>query len=207
MNQTAQQTRGAARIHPLMAAAAISVIAISALGASAFISQQVKAGAGKSPETAVADAAGKAAGDLAAPTAPRAAVAPAKPKPAATPAAPAKVAAAPAVCNDCGTVTGVRSVKVAGEGTGVGAVAGGVVGGVIGNQIGGGSGRDVARVVGAVGGAVAGHQIEKQARSTVSYLVDVKLDSGATRTVRFSAPPSYRAGDRVRLDGNSLRQG
>jgi outer membrane lipoprotein SlyB len=101
-------------------------------------------------------------------------------------------------------VVAIRSVKVPGAGTGVGVVAGGVVGGVIGNQIGGGSGRDAARVIGAIGGAVAGHEIEKQARRSLRYQVDVRLDSGATRTLNLATAPAVGVGERVRIDGGTV---
>ena len=54
-----------------------------------------------------------------------------------------------AACNNCGTITNIKTVQVKGEGTGVGAVAGGVLGGVLGHQVGGGRGKDVATVAGA----------------------------------------------------------
>jgi len=44
--------------------------------------------------------------------------------------------AAQAVCNECGTVTDVKTVKIVGQGSGVGAVTGGVLGGVVGHQVG-----------------------------------------------------------------------
>ena len=45
-----------------------------------------------------------------------------------------------AACDNCGTVTDVRTVTKEGEATGGGAVLGGVVGGVLGHQIGSGRG-------------------------------------------------------------------
>src|SRR5947208_2527003 len=74
--------------------------------------------------------------------------------------------AALALCKECGTVTDVKTVKRAGEASGIGAVAGGVIGGVLGHQVGAGRGRDVATVAGAAGGAYAGHEIEKSQKST-----------------------------------------
>lgn len=106
---------------------------------------------------------------------------------------------------DRGVVTAVREVKVAGQAQGLGAIGGAVVGGVIGNQVGNGSGRDAARILGAIGGAVAGHQIERQARASVRYDIDVRMDDGSLRTVSMSSAPDLRAGDTVRVEGNSLR--
>lgn len=124
---------------------------------------------------------------------------------------PARVAAAerPApiprpICVDCGTVESVREVKQAGEGSGVGAVAGGVAGAVVGRQIGGGRGRDLATIAGAVGGAVAGHQVEKHVKSGVVYEITVRMEDGSVRTLTESTPPTWRAGDRVRIQDGRL---
>ncbi len=239
------------RLHPLLAAAAVSVIAVSALGAVALINGQVFARHNDVTPAAMAAAAPAAlpapAAETTAPPAPTSTApapqAPAKvdkpiaKAPVAKPRAPAAEAPAPVaqapvvsppvvtapppveavpaprsvtppvvaqVCHDCGTVIGVREIKEAGHGSGVGAVAGGVLGAVLGNQVGEGSGKKVARVLGAVGGAVAGHQIEKQTRSTVYYLVDVRMDDGTTATVRRDAPPAVQGGARVRVQGGQL---
>lgn len=109
------------------------------------------------------------------------------------------------VCHDCGVIESVQAVKRKGEGTGVGAVAGGVVGGLIGNQFGHGNGRAAMTVVGAVGGGLAGHEIEKQARATTVYQVRVRLDDGRTRTLEQSQMPQMGVGQRVRVEGHSLR--
>jgi outer membrane lipoprotein SlyB len=112
-----------------------------------------------------------------------------------------------AACKDCGTVVDVKTLKQKGEGSGLGAVAGGVVGGVLGHQVGSGRGKDVATVAGAAGGAYAGHQVEKNAKSTTSYQVVVKLEDGNTRTFNFSSPTSYKAGDKVKIvDKKLVRQ-
>ena len=108
------------------------------------------------------------------------------------------------ICYDCGVVESVREVKQAGEGSGVGAVAGGVAGAVLGRQIGGGRGRDLATVAGAVGGAVAGHQVEKHVKSSVVYEISVRMEDGSLRSITESAPPTWRAGDRVRVQGDRL---
>ncbi len=116
---------------------------------------------------------------------------------------PPRAAPAP-VCLDCGVIESIREVKQQGEGSGVGAVAGGVAGAVLGNQVGGGRGRDLATVVGAVGGAVAGHQIEKRVRTNSSYQITVRMDDGSVRTFTESAPPAWRMGQRVRIQGDRL---
>jgi outer membrane lipoprotein SlyB len=117
--------------------------------------------------------------------------------------APSAVAA----CPDCGTVTGVKTVKKEGEGSGVGAVAGGVLGGVIGHQIGSGRGNTAATIVGAGAGAYAGHQVEKNQKSSTTYQVVVKMEDGKSRTFNFSQETSYRVGDRIKVvDGKLTRQ-
>lgn len=245
---TPQTSNPRPRLHPLLAAAALSVIGVSALGAVVLVSGQVSASHSAAPEVQVVDAS-KAATPTPLAQAPEAPVASApapvatpkpviRPAPVKTPARPApQPVAAPdstpavapvastlpplppiaqplpretsapttaAVCRECGTVTAIREVKVAGQANGVGAIGGAVVGGVIGNQIGRGNGRDVARILGAVGGAVAGHQIERQARATTRYEIDVALDDGGTQTIRQDAAPDLRNGERVRVTGNRL---
>ena len=118
--------------------------------------------------------------------------------------APASFAA---TCNNCGTVTDVKTIKKEGEGSGLGAVAGGVLGGVLGHQVGSGRGNTAATVVGAGAGAYAGHQVEKNQKSTTSYQVQIKMDDGKARTFTFSNPTSYKAGDKVKIvDGKLTRQ-
>ena len=98
------------------------------------------------------------------------------------------------------TVQAVREVKDAGEGTALGPIAGGIAGAVLGNQIGKGHGsQKVITVLGAAGGAFAGRAIEKQARGTTHWEVDVRRDDGANETVRSDVAPAYQPGQRVRL--------
>jgi outer membrane lipoprotein SlyB len=133
---------------------------------------------------------------------------PIPPPPAGTPPAPPPDVVAtvpPPVCADCGVVNAVRAVKAEGNATGAGAVAGGVVGAILGNQVGQGHGREAARVVGILGGALAGHEIEKQARATTTYQVDVRMDSGEVRTVALPGDPGLIIGQRVHLQGNQIR--
>lgn len=122
----------------------------------------------------------------------------------------AALAAAPAVqakCDNCGTVTDVKTVKKEGEASGVGAVAGGVLGGVVGHQIGSGRGNTAATIIGAGAGAYAGHQVEKNQKSTTTYQVVVKMEDGKNRTFNFSKETSYRVGDKVKVvDGKLTRQ-
>lgn len=112
--------------------------------------------------------------------------------------------AAYAACNNCGSVTDIKTVQVKGEGTGLGVVAGGVLGGVLGNQVGGGRGKDIATVAGVAGGAYAGHQVEKNARSKTSHQVIVQLQSGNSRTFSYGSATGFKVGDRVKVVGNKL---
>jgi outer membrane lipoprotein SlyB len=116
-------------------------------------------------------------------------------------------AAIEAPCSNCGVVQSVREIHTRAEGSGMGAAGGAVVGGLLGNQIGGGSGRQLATIAGAIGGAVAGNQIEGNVSASRSYDITVQLDNGATRTIRQSAQPRWRAGDQVRIVDGQIRSG
>ena len=112
-----------------------------------------------------------------------------------------------AKCDNCGSVTDIKTVEIKGEGTGLGAVAGGVLGGVLGHQVGGGRGKDVATVAGAAGGAYAGHQVEKNAKSKTQYQVIVKLETCESRTFTYTAATSYRVGDKIKIVDGKLTRG
>ena len=118
---------------------------------------------------------------------------------------PTPVASAKPVCYDCGTVDSMREVDMKGEGTGLGAVAGGIGGLILGHQVGGGTGNKIATVLGAAGGAYAGHQIEKNARTTKSYEVSVRMEDGTTRNFQLASAPTWRAGDHVRVVNGTLQ--
>lgn len=141
---------------------------------------------------------------------PRAAETKAAPHPKAAAPKPVQVAAAPHAvpapkCEDCGVVESVQEVEVKGQATGAGAVAGGVAGAVIGNQIGEGRGRTVARLLGAAGGAFVGHQVEQNVRSTKRYDIAVRMEGGELRTLSQEQPPTWRAGDKVRVVNDALQ--
>ena len=112
-----------------------------------------------------------------------------------------------AACDNCGTVTNVRTVTKEGEASGGGAVVGGIVGGVLGHQVGSGRGNTAATVAGAAGGAYAGHQIEKKKNEVTSYVVEVQMESGNTRTFTYSQPTAYKIGDKIKIvDKKLVRQ-
>lgn len=174
------------RTHPLVIAAAVAVLASSALAAAVLTGVLPSATSRPADGTTLASAA------------------PIPP----TRAAPAaqersrRLARAP-VCADCGVIESIQAVETSGQASGLGAVAGGVTGAVVGNQFGRGSGRTAMTVLGAAGGALAGNAIEKNAKKHTSYQIVLRMDDGSRRTVMQSSPPAMTTGDRVRLVGNS----
>lgn len=216
------ETQAKSKIHPLVATAAVAVIVLCAVAIAAITGHLPGTSAQKSttePAAAITAPTPTPAAPAPVATAPAPKAKPAQPKVAqasppkqhpTTVAAPAprttQVAAAPpkAVCTNCGTVTGVSEVEVKGEGSGLGAVAGGVAGAVLGSQVGSGGTRTAAGVAGAAGGAYAGHQIEKHMKTKKKYDVGVKMEDGSLRTISFDAPPTWRAGDRVRVVDGKL---
>ncbi|MDI1302476.1 MAG: glycine zipper 2TM domain-containing protein [bacterium] len=120
--------------------------------------------------------------------------------------APAERQAPAPVCYDCGTVVSVNPVTVQGSASGLGAVGGAVAGGVVGHQIGGGKGRDALTVLGALGGALAGNQIEKSRRQTTRYDVTVRMEDGSNRTFSYDTVPAVSSGDHVRVSNGELQR-
>ncbi|MGH8668485.1 MAG: glycine zipper 2TM domain-containing protein [Burkholderiales bacterium] len=200
-------------LHPLLTAAAISITVFSAVGV-ATLTGLVPQSIGsqnvelikpeeiiKPLEPAITHPAAKPAKKPVAKTKPKIAQAP-------------QVAPAPQVIEspqpaaqpgNLGTVLAVREVKQPGEHTAVGPIAGGVAGAVIGSQIGGGNGKKVMTVLGALGGAMAGKHIEKQARATTRWEVEVRHDSGMQEIVPSDVAPPYGAGARVRVVDGRLQ--
>ena len=105
-------------------------------------------------------------------------------------------------CPDCGVVVAVKVIEVKGKGTGVGAVVGGVAGAVVGHGI--SDGKDAGTLIGAAGGAIAGHEIERHARATKRYQVQVRMSDGTLKTVTSATQPTWKAGDPVRLQNGKL---
>jgi outer membrane lipoprotein SlyB len=95
-------------------------------------------------------------------------------------------------------------VRQEGHGTGIGAVGGAVAGGVVGNQFGSGGGRTAMTVLGALGGGLAGNSVEKHIRSTTSYSVRVRMESGKTRYFTYHEAPPFQQGQRVRVQNGTL---
>ena len=120
-------------------------------------------------------------------------------------AAPPPVAAPPPpVCENCGIVSAVRTIKTEGQGSGLGAAAGGALGGLVGNQFGHGGGKTAMTVLGVLGGALGGNQVEKDVKSTTQWVVDVRLDNGQLRTVGVPGNPGPIVGMRVRIENGQL---
>ena len=47
-------------------------------------------------------------------------------------------------------------------------------------------------------------RVEKHVRSTKKYEVLVRFEDGASRTFMFDSQPSWRIGDRVKVDNNVI---
>ncbi|MBL8384492.1 MAG: glycine zipper 2TM domain-containing protein, partial [Burkholderiales bacterium] len=121
--------------------------------------------------------------------------------------APVPAVQAPAakpVCGNCGVVEAVIETEKPGDGSGIGMAGGALGGAVVGKQFGKGRGQDFMTILGALGGAYAGHQVEKNVRATKSYEVRVRMEDGSVRSITQSAPPAWRNGDRVRVDGSAI---
>ncbi len=215
------------KIHPLVAGAAVSVILVSLIGVAAITGILPGAHGQNQQQTGLIDSTGQvhdantptgvalpssngAPGNATANTAAPATaqgVGGTPPVNAAVPPpnTPAPAEQAPAVpCHSCGVVEAVRPVQHQAQTSGVGAVAGAIIGGVIGNRFGGGNGRALSTAAGAVGGGFAGNEIEKHGKSTVSYQVTVKMESGKLRTFSFGSQPVWNVGDRVQVVNGAL---
>ena len=220
------------RLHPLLSAAAVSVIALSFAGIGAvtgLIPKSISSTQNAAPIAAVTAAAPEPAAASAPGSTPvpkpkpvkKVAVRAAAPEPARDyaqdefmrgqsarqPQAPVVLTQAPAVqprCLDCGTVEAVREIEQKGEGSWIGPVAGGVGGAILGKQVGKGKGNTIMTILGAAGGAYAGNEIEKRVRTSKHWEVSVRLDDGTVRLVTYDAAPAWRGGERVRYVNGAI---
>jgi outer membrane lipoprotein SlyB len=228
MEATNNTTR---RLHPLLTAAAVSVIVFSGVGVAA-ITGLIPTSKGSAKEEAPVAAVQPQAAEATKAEPARtetmpAARAQATPRPAkkhvrvaraetAAPAqasapisyepAPAPVAQAPQPVvkpGVLGTVEAVREVEEKGDAKGVGAVGGGVAGAVLGHNI--GDHNKLVTLLGAAGGALLGNQIEKQARATKHWELTVRYDDGTSQVFKSEAQPFWHQGDRVRLYEGKLQ--
>jgi outer membrane lipoprotein SlyB len=219
-----------ARIHPLVAGAAVAVILASATGIAAMTGWLPTTHASTAPVAApaVAAQAGTAAsGGVQTIThqpvnQPAIAQEPVRREPVhhyhAAPAAPhyANANAYPvrseprseprseAVDPNSGSVVAINAIQAPEPTTGIGAVGGAVAGGLLGNQIGGGRGRTIATIAGAIGGGLAGNGIEHEVRKATTYQVQVRMADGSYRNFTYSTPPQFALGERVPVDGGAL---
>ena len=177
--------RKSRRPHPVMLAAAASVITFSLLGVGAItglIPSAYSNNSGDTQKSQLSDERSSGGKDS------------------------IRRSVAQAFCANCGVVDAIRAVQVEGSASGIGAVAGGVTGAVVGNQIGNGHGRDAMTVLGGVGGAFAGHSIEKNINRHTVYRVTVRMDDGSFRTVSQSHTPTMVVGSKVRVSNGSLME-
>ena len=218
------------KLHPLVAAAAVSVMVFSAVGVAAITGLIPHTKGDEQPPVAAAAAPAPASESMpaAAPVAtppvpavkkhvakaPKAPRAPqqvayaeqpayAPPPPPATQ-APQYVEAKPAVKPGVyGVVESVREVEQKGDAKGVGAVGGALAGAVLGHNI--GDHNKLVTVLGAAGGGLLGNQIEKQARATKHWELTVRYDDGSTQVFNSDTQPFWHQGDRVRYYEGKLQ--
>jgi len=86
----------------------------------------------------------------------------------------------------------------------VGAIGGAVVGGLLGSTIGGGTGQTIATAVGGIGGSMAGSAVGSKAGAETVWVVNIRFEDGIDRAVTVRDRPSYRPGDRVRVDNGAV---
>ena len=208
-----------ARLHPLLTAAAVSVIALSVAGVAA-VTGILPTSVGSIHSAAPVPAPVAVLPPVQAPAA--------KPRPvkkvalreaapehdherARLPQAPlvlthpqAQAPASRPICFDCGTVEAVREIEEKGKGSWIGPVAGGVGGAILGKQMGKGNGNTIMTILGAAGGAFAGNEIEKRVRTTKRWEVSVRLEDGSMRTVPYDTAPGWRTGERVRFVNGTI---
>ncbi|SAK64898.1 lipoprotein [Caballeronia temeraria] len=219
MNAASEIQSKPSRIHPLVAAAAVSVILACGTGVAAMtgLLPSSKATATTVTASPLVDA------QTARPTTVAQASQPVTPQAASLPRAvrghhptPVRRSAsapentsyaqppAPAYDPYAGEVTAVNAVQTAQPTTGLGAIGGAVVGGLAGTQIGNGRGRTAATIIGAIGGGLAGNQIEHVVHKTTTYQVQVRMSDGSVRSFNYDAAPGVAVGQKVHVAGETL---
>ena len=210
------EAQAARRTHPLIIIAAIAITLFSLVGIGAvlgWIPTSVGNPGAASAPVALAPEQPAAQPEEAKPAERKPAVRPRPVVKSEPPHVAARAAVAPpppvvvaAICRECAVVEEVREVEKAGQASGAGAVGGAVVGGVVGHQVGGGRGREIATVLGALGGGLAGNAIEKNAKKTMEYQIVIRYEDGTKGMFTQATPPSWRAGDKVKVI-NGMIQG
>ena len=224
MNTSTRIQNSRSGLHPLVAAAAIAVIVMCAVGVAAVMGWLPSPSANPHADTPVVEAGPEGANLAPAPgaqpvpqqaqQAQQAAPQTQQARPASA-SAPRAAAPAPAKqpCQSCGVVETIRQVQVPVKDNSdhlVGTIGGGVVGGVVGNQFGGGSGKTALTVLGAVGGALAGREVERnirQQQTVTHYELTVRMNDGSARQFRSAQPFAFASGDHVRVENNQLLPG
>ncbi|MCD0498336.1 glycine zipper 2TM domain-containing protein [Achromobacter sp. MY14] len=217
MNTSTRIQHSRSGLHPLVAAAAIAVIVMCAVGVAAVMGWLPSPSANPHADTPVAEAGPEDANLAPAPAPAQAQAQPSAPqaqqaRPASAPRASAPAPAKQA-CQSCGVVETIRQVQVPVKDNSdhlVGTIGGGVVGGVVGNQFGGGSGKTALTVLGAVGGALAGREVERnirQQQTVTHYELTVRMSDGSARQFRSAQPFAFASGDHVRVENNQLLPG
>jgi len=212
------ETTTKTRLHPLLTAAAISLIVLSGVGVAALTG--VLPNSRGSSEPVIAPEAQQPIEHAVTMPAPAAPVAKPKPRPVARAVAPRPPAPAPVASADPvkpstvpaplpglgGVIESVKQVEQKGENPIAGPIIGGIAGAVLGHQVGSGRTRMVASAVGAGAGVLGGKVIEEKVRSTKHWETSVRLDDGSTQTISSEAQPAWHAGERVRVvDGQILK--
>lgn len=220
-----------ARIHPLIAAAAVAVILVSGTGIAAIAGWLPTSHAVSAPPELGASATMQSAQIASAPitaapaySAPRAESSEARQHRHVVRATPTQEPRYREAGNDyrntgaygspaphasaydpnAGEVVAINAVQSPEPTTGVGAVGGAIAGGLLGNQFGNGRGRTLATIAGAVGGGLAGNGIEHEVRKATSYQVQVRMQDGSYRNFTYTAQPPFQPGEHVRVVGESL---
>lgn len=103
------------------------------------------------------------------------------------------------LCDRCGVVTQVRTVKRKGDASGVGAVGGAVAGGVIGKKT---TDSTLGTAGGAVVGGLLGHEIEKRVKRSTVWETRVTLKDGSSRRFDTVAQPNWKAGTVVEVSAD-----
>lgn len=215
-------------IHPLIAAAAVAVVLVSATGIAAMTgllptSHAVTAPPPEQLASSALQAASVPAATAAATASPTVAQGSTQRAPASIPRVPHHhvVRPAPSYANEnaygngaqtrqaavdpsAGEVVAINTLETPEQATGVGAVGGAIAGGLLGNQVGGGRGRVLATIAGAVGGGLAGNGIEHAVRKTTTYQVQVRMQDGSYRNFSYPTQPALQIGERVHVVGDSL---
>jgi uncharacterized protein YcfJ len=167
----------APRIHPLMAAAAVSVVIVSLAGAAAITGLLPSSHSAASPQVSAVTPAPAAAPVMLA-AAPQAVAAAPAPAPVAEKKAPAvkrepvrtrvvhHYHQAPAARRDPSPhyAPAVQQAPPPVQPNYVGIGVGAVVGGLLGNQVGGGNGKKLATVAGVIGGGMLGNEVANRNR-------------------------------------------